>query len=356
MFLILCIVLLFVLALVLVVAFAFQSQPPSRITFQGPWHSLARTPSQKWAQAQAQAQAPAQRGIVMAAGGKYTPLALKSLSVLRAHGCTLPATIVHADVGELPLDSQWRNVGDKLGNCTFLDATAAFQASFPSLPVPKFRGYQLKPFAVLFAAYPETMLLDADTLFVRDPSYMFDDPLFQATGALFWPDVVDDAWTSYLNPQFWSYVGVDVPVPGPQHESSCVLLDTQKHAESLAFACDLNYKYQDTYKLVWGDKDTWRAGCFMAANAPFSLVPRAPGALVASAGNSSKNFVQHDTRGEPLYVQGEDLRKENVHLDKWVPDARVFVGQNERAVQSRKSFPLPSAVEAALLLSRSIKQ
>ena len=32
------------------------------------------------------------------------------------------------------------------------------------------------------------MLLDADNVPVRDPSYLFDVPEYQQAGALFWPD------------------------------------------------------------------------------------------------------------------------------------------------------------------------
>jgi hypothetical protein len=337
-----------IIAGICAVCWVFKPPPPP-MTFYGPWHTSTQKTRPTTGKTTTSTNAR-QRGIVMAAGGVYTPLALKSLAVLRKLGCTLPATVVHADANELPADSSWRTIGEEL-QCTFIDATQAFKARFPALPVPNMRGYQLKPFAVLFADYAQTMLLDADTLFVRDPTSLFDDPLFRSTGALFWPDVVDDEWTRYLKPTFWNYVGVPTPPPGPQHESSCVLLDRTRHAQSLGFVCDLNYTHNETYQLAHGDKDTWRAGC-LKAGVPFSLVPVAPGALISR--DSKKNFVQHDPRGEPLYVQGEDLRIKNMVFDGFVRNASVHISENERAARGRPAGAIPDSVVNALSLAHTL--
>ncbi|CAK9028514.1 2-mannosyltransferase MNN2 (Calcium resistance and vanadate sensitivity protein 4) (Mannan synthesis protein MNN2) [Durusdinium trenchii] len=49
--------------------------------------------------------------------------------------------------------------------------------------------WAVKPLAVLGSDFQEVLLLDADNLPAVDPSFLFDEPQYRATGALFWPDL-----------------------------------------------------------------------------------------------------------------------------------------------------------------------
>ena len=52
----------------------------------------------------------------------------------------------------------------------------------------KLAGWAAKPFAILLSSFRETIFIDADSLFLRNPEVMFDDPDYQSTGALFFRD------------------------------------------------------------------------------------------------------------------------------------------------------------------------
>jgi hypothetical protein len=43
--------------------------------------------------------------------------------------------------------------------------------------------------ALLRSSFRHVLLLDSDSLPLADPSRLFDDPLYQQRGALFWPGV-----------------------------------------------------------------------------------------------------------------------------------------------------------------------
>lgn len=265
------------------------------------------------------------RGIVIAAGGKYTEFAVRNIENLRRLGCKLPIIIVHADEKELPpFQSPLGQRLSKLEHVTFINATHAFGESNPHLSPINFRGFQIKAFAVLLAPFREVMLLDADTLHFRDPTYLFNTADFRRTGSLFWPDVVSPDATQWLNPKFWSWIGVNrEPKDELQQESSCVMLDWDQHEQSIMHTCNLNYQYKETYTLVHGDKDTWRAGCLLAKR-PYAFIHIAPGALIPRRGYV-KNFVQYDQNGNCLYAQGEGLRCHLFELDivHWVRKAHV---------------------------------
>ena len=47
--------------------------------------------------------------------------------------------------------------------------------------------YQIKAFAILLSSFKEVLYIDADNFPVVDPSVLFDLPLYQQHGALFWP-------------------------------------------------------------------------------------------------------------------------------------------------------------------------
>ena len=49
-------------------------------------------------------------------------------------------------------------------------------------------GWELKPYAIIHSRFAEVLLLDADNVPIGDPSFLFDEPAYQKTGAIFWPD------------------------------------------------------------------------------------------------------------------------------------------------------------------------
>lgn len=59
--------------------------------------------------------------------------------------------------------------------------------------------------ALLHCSFQEVLLLDSDNLPLVDPAYLFDDPLYQQHGNLFWPDF----WGSWVKPGVYPWLGLN---------------------------------------------------------------------------------------------------------------------------------------------------
>ena len=69
-------------------------------------------------------------------------------------------------------------------------------------------------------------------------------------------------------PKEWDYIYQkqlpNEPVKEALQESGVVLMDKEKHKESIQFIYDLNNNHKETYNYIWGDKETFWIGCVMA--------------------------------------------------------------------------------------------
>lgn len=296
-------------------------------------------------------------GIVFAAGGKYLQDAIKNILILRYLKCNLPITIVYADKSELDIKSDYIQSLITSLSIKFVNASDQFVRLFPELTLPNFKGFQLKPFAMLFSGFEKAILFDADTISFQDPTYLFETKEFLETGAIFFPDVVNFSVTKWMKNEFWThYLQIKKPYQDIwQQESSCVVMDLTRQLNSLLYTCDLNYQYKLTYKFVHGDKDTWRAGCELAGLS-YTFISYRPGMLVSYKNRKSinkKNFVQYDINGEILYVQGKDIRL-NLQYQGFIehPTHKLNIFQNTFVnVEEEKVISLPKNIKEILEFS-----
>ncbi len=227
-------------------------------------------------------------GIVMCAGGfTYFPMAVAAIKNLRRLGCKLPIEIVYA--GQDEFGKPERKLIKGLKNVTTIACDQ------------KDRGFQLKAKAVQLCSFNPVMLLDADCLWFRDPTFLFKESAFTDTGAMFWPDMVDMNAENIFSPKVWDLLNLSPKLDERQQESSCVVIDKQRHADSLSHTYKMNENHTFWYKLLHGDKDTWRLGC-MLADKPYHMIRHAPGAI-GTNNIDSRVFLQHAPDGSPLYVQ-----------------------------------------------------
>jgi hypothetical protein len=141
------------------------------------------------------------RGVVIAGGGPaYFPSLYVTVRAIRHVGCSLPVQVWYLGrENELPADR--RATLERYGvECVDADAVRERH------PCRILNGWELKVYAVLHARFEEVLSLDADCYPVRDPSYLFDDPGYRQTGAVFWPDLPQAPGPN------WSAFGV--PPPG----------------------------------------------------------------------------------------------------------------------------------------------
>ncbi|KAJ9529574.1 hypothetical protein QJQ45_013920, partial [Haematococcus lacustris] len=91
-------------------------------------------------------------------------------------------------------------------------------------------GFTLKPSALLLSSFQEVLLLDADNFAVADPTPLFNEPGYQATGSLLWQDF----WEPSAAPQVYRILGIPGSRRPPNsHESGQMLVDKTRHWQGL---------------------------------------------------------------------------------------------------------------------------
>lgn len=205
------------------------------------------------------------RGIVICAGGTqmFTNAWVLVWLLRRVLGCTLSMEIWH--LGPSEMSSGMRGILEDNG-ATVVDASAVLRR----YPAQISDGWQLKPYALIMSGFREVLMLDADNVPVVDPTFLFEQPEFARTGAIFWPDALD---LSEANP-IWQ----ELELPAMQRtsfETGQILIDKSRHREALKTVLHLNEQAERYYSLVYGDKDTFLAA-WLLAGSQHLLVPHRP--------------------------------------------------------------------------------
>jgi len=231
----------------------------------------------------------AERGIVVAVNDTYAQkFFIASLDHLRTciH-CDLPIEIWHS--GD-ELSAKTKQILGQFPNVSFHDIAAVLKVD-----QKVYRGWQIKPWIISLSQFDEVILMDADVFFFENPESLFDHPGYKKTGAFFFCDhrilfpIKNSALLTakrYLDRR--NFITSIVPVPsdcipsdmqgmwsekiptyenpviGDLGESGCIAIDKKIHAPSLEYTIQLNENHVNTYKYVWGDKETYWMGCEMA--------------------------------------------------------------------------------------------
>ena len=119
--------------------------------------------------------------------------------------------------------------------------------------------FGLKPFSIWRASFREVLWLDCDCFPLRDPSFLFDDPEYQAKGSLFWRDVfgVDRCSVWHPSAELWSVFNVP-PNDAEEFDTGQLLIDKERCWSELGLVLHFNRRSDIYYRHVWGDKDTFR--------------------------------------------------------------------------------------------------
>jgi Mannosyltransferase putative len=235
------------------------------------------------------------RGIVIAAGGgQYFTNAYVCVRMLRHLGCRLPVQFWHHE-GEIDDAMKTIVAPLKVACVNAVEVEKSLRGRKRSLR----KGWELKPFALLYNPFREVMLLDADNLPVLDPAFLFDTPEFADTGAIFWPDY------SRLEP--WRHIWSICEVPyrdEPEHETGQIVVDKARCWEALNLALHYNDYSDFYYQHIHGDKDTFHFA-FRRLDAPYSMPEHPIHTLEAT-------MCQHDFDGRRLF--------QHRNMDKWQLD------------------------------------
>ncbi len=235
------------------------------------------------------------RGIVICGGGaKYFPCAWVTVKLLRHHGCTLPIELWYLGANEMT--AAMRALLTPLG----VEPVDGLEVRRRH-PVPSLFGWELKAFALQHCRFAEVLLLDADNVAVRDPSFLFDEPEYLAKGAIFWPDFA----TLAAEKRIWSLMGIAYREE-PAFESGQILIHKEKSWKALKLAGHLNAQSAFYYRHIHGDKDTFHMA-WARLDQPYAMPSRRLEALEAT-------MCQHDLQGRRLF--------QHRNADKWRIDGR----------------------------------
>ena len=265
------------------------------------------------------------RGIVMAAGGpRHFTCAWVTLNVLRrVLGCTLPVQLWYLGPAEMspkmlallrPLDVE----------C--VDALEVAKQH----PVRRLAGWECKPFSIIHSPFREVLWLDADNVPLVDPSFLFDEPEYARTGALFWPDLTS------LPPVHPIWKICRVPwQPEPEFETGQLVLDKARCWDALQLTMHLNEWSDFYYQYVHGDKETFHLAWRMLER-PFGMPARLPEKAIGfwsrapATDGGCWTLFQHDSAGRPIFhhrtstgkwsLLGENLRFDGFPFERFCLD------------------------------------
>ncbi len=209
--------------------------------------------------------------------------------MLRHVGCSLPIQLWH--LGEREVDGRMRCLLAPFAvECVDAEALRALH------PVRILNGWELKAYALVHCPFREAMLLDADNVPVRNPTYLFDAAEYREAGAVFWPDC------NRLAPDHAIWRICDVPYRDePEVESGQILADKQACWRGLRLALHYNEHSDFYYQHIDGDKETFHLA-FRRLGIPYAMPTRPVHDLDGC-------FCQHDFRGHRVF--------QHRTMDKW---------------------------------------
>lgn len=236
-----------------------------------------------------------ERGIVMGAGGhRLLANAYVTLRRLRLVS-NLPVELFYAGPDELPEGFPAR-LQEEIEHLSFRDLG------------PEYRGFHLKPRAVLESDFREVLWLDADNLPLASPDALFELPGYRRTGAQFWPDLPAARWTQ---DSLYAELGLDPRLnrAEPEFESGQMVLDRSRCWQALTAADRLGSAElrPEVYTRLHGDKDVFRLA-FRLVEADFALVEHPPvpfgGDFLILSLPGTKFVLKLDHRRGSFYATG----------------------------------------------------
>ena len=228
------------------------------------------------------------KGIIIPILEKYEELLMCNLYILRNElKCKLPIELWQ--IGKEISDT----MQEKL--CALEDS---FQLSFKNVcdytdNPEHWKGWQIKAFIVKHTEIDEPILCDCDSVFLVNPEIIYNDSNYIQTGTFFFKDWIKHEPNNYdieiparrefikkllpektkYFPEEWNYIyGLPDTVQAMWYyqESGVVYLNKNMHPEVIEKIYELNYNHQETYKYIFGDKETfWLA--FVINNKPFYM-------------------------------------------------------------------------------------
>lgn len=275
------------------------------------------------------------RGIVICAGGKYVKLAVHAIKVIRLLGCNLPVEVFFNGPEDMNPKQQ-----EYLRNLKYVqvkDINAYINAQELGL-----KTWDIKPFSLLLSSFAETILLDADTIFVHSPETILDDSGYLKTGTAFFYDRTLYGYNVH-NATAWFETVMPPPLSNQllssriynrttnyEQEAGVVVVDKSRRLLGLLATCRLNFPdYKvELHKYTHGDKESFWIGMEMA-DEPYSFIPSMAGSVGGFKNVDGEKQIcgkaAHFDRNERL-LWFNDGMVENKHAEMSDPSLLQFYG------------------------------
>lgn len=187
---------------------------------------------------------------------------------LKLLGSTLPVEVFHYP-GEMTNEDQ-RSEIESLG-ATIRQVEGIHKTE------GAWKNWQLKGLSLVQSSFQEILSLDSDNAPLRDPSHLFDAPLYTQNGrrAVFWPDLSKD----HPDNAIWRIIGDTCSLDDWTFETGQFIIDKAGNGGlNLAALWLVSGMLDDEERNFWfkmcgGDKDTFR-WAFRALDLDFGRSPR----------------------------------------------------------------------------------
>uniref|UniRef100_M4B5C0 RxLR effector candidate protein n=1 Tax=Hyaloperonospora arabidopsidis (strain Emoy2) TaxID=559515 RepID=M4B5C0_HYAAE len=242
-------------------------------------------------------------GVVMVVYSKLVTSVFASINVLRSYNCTLPIEL-------------WILQSEATHTPSMSAALEVLQQRFSDVTVetiidPTIARFSTKIYAIQHSKFENVLYLDADSVPVRDPTFLFSIQEYREDGAVFWPDFWHPDNTLFgIHRKSLLWTLVDLPfVDMFEQESGQILINRKRAAlalEVLTFFASHRPNYFNRLNLAYGDKDLYRLA-WMKAHASFYMMPFPPASVGSVLGTNSEIFcgmtmVQFDFDGNVLFL------------------------------------------------------
>lgn len=222
-----------------------------------------------------------QRGIVIPAGSTgFRFAAHLVLSLRRSLGCTLPIQIMYAGDADLPPEKR-RMLRDLVDDETLEFVDILQLVNDETLQLQK-GGWAIKAFATLVSSFEEVIVLDADAVFLQDPTALFNQRAYREKGALLFHDRL--LWKGVFKDRLdWWHDQIRVPGPelakskgwtegyGEEGDSGAICVNKRRTDVLLgllhvAWQNTKSVRDEVTYKITYGDKESFWFGLELAGS------------------------------------------------------------------------------------------
>ncbi|KAI5480761.1 hypothetical protein MNV49_007167 [Pseudohyphozyma bogoriensis] len=249
------------------------------------------------------------KGLVFTAGNKDTiNRLLTSLKVLRRHGCRLPAEIWGFPDEIRGLSSSKKKEFESLGDIRFKEVDQQRRAG-------QWKQFQIKGEAIARSTFSEVLYLDSDNIAIRDPTFLFETPLYKRQGVVLWPDLTKD---SPANAIFRTLSYTCDPEEWQLDSGQILISKTARSGLNLAalFVAEAMQKDSEFwFKMSGGDKDTFRYA-FHFLSLDFTPAPH----WLSLAGTIIPTFHGHQFCGHTMVQFGFSVQEWNSIRDLFDAD------------------------------------